>query len=126
MYSEIKLKEFEWYLRDFLFRATNNNKNTDLLINFKKDDMSSSLRKYLRYKNSDIEEISNLLEIVLIKLQKDKVLTINNKNIKIEAKLTRTQCSKCFYINYLSINESIQCSRCNSPDLHKFPKRNNH
>jgi len=36
MYSEIKLKEFEWYLRDFLFRAINNNKNTDLLINFKK------------------------------------------------------------------------------------------
>jgi hypothetical protein len=126
MYSEIKLKEFEWYLRDFLFRAINDNKNTDLLINFKKDDMSSSLRKYLRYKHSDIEEISNILEIVLIKLQKDKVLTIDNKNIKIKAKLTRMQCSKCFYINYLSINESIQCSRCNSPDLHIFPKRNNH
>ena len=94
MYSEIKLKEFEWYLRDFLFRSINNNKNTDLLINFKRDDVSSSLRKYLRYKNSDIKEVSNLLEIVLIKLQKDKVLTIDNKNIKIDAKLTRTQCSK--------------------------------
>jgi hypothetical protein len=126
MYSEIKLKEFEWYLRDFFFRSTNNNKNTDLVVNFKRDEIPSSLRKYLRYKSSDIEEISNLLEIVLIKLQKDKVLTTDIKSVKIDSKLIRKQCSKCFYINYLSTNEPIQCSRCKSPDLHEFPKRNNH
>ena len=125
MYSEIKLKEFEWYLRDFFFRYKDNNKNTDVLNNFKRDEIHSSLRKYLRYKNSDMEEISNLLEIVLIKLQKDKVLTIDNKNIKIDSKLVRKQCSKCFYINYLLLNEIIQCSRCDSLSLHEFPKRNN-
>jgi predicted Zn-ribbon and HTH transcriptional regulator len=123
MYSDIKLKEFEWYLRDLFFRTTSNNKNMDILVNFKRDEISSSLRKYLRYKNTDIEEISNLLEIVLNKLQKDNVLTIDNKNIKIDSKLKRKQCSNCFYINYLSINEPIQCSRCNSQDLHDFPKR---
>jgi hypothetical protein len=126
MYSEIKLKEFEWYLRDFFFRASNNNKNTEIAINFKRDEIPLSLREYLRYKHSSIEELSNLLEVVLIKLQKDNFLTIENKNIKIDSRLIRKQCSKCFYINYLSINESIQCSRCNSPYLHEFPKRNNH
>ena len=126
MYSEIKLKEFEWYLRDFFFRTINTNKNKNLLVSFKRDEILSSLRKYLRYKNSEIEEISNLLENVLIKMQKDNVLTTNNKDIKIDSQLTRKQCSKCFYINYLSINEPIQCTRCNSLDMHDFPKRNNH
>ena len=126
MYSEIKLKEFEWYLRDFFFRTINTNKNKNLLVSFKRDEILSSLRKYLRYKNSEIEEISNLLENVLIKMQKDNVLTTNNKDIKIDSQLTRKQCSKCFYINYLSKNEPIHCNRCNSPELREFRKRNNH
>jgi hypothetical protein len=125
MHSEIKLKEFEWYLRDFFFRSINNNKNKGSLVTFKRDEILSSLRKYLRYRNSETEEISNLLENSLIKLQKDNVLIANNKDIKIDSKLTRKQCSKCFYINYLSTNEPIQCTRCNSLDMHDFPKRNN-
>ena len=126
MYSEYKIKEFEWYLRDFFFRVTNNNKNIDIVINFNRDEISLSLRKYLRYKHSSFEEISNILEVVLIKMQKDNVVIIDDKNIKINSKLIRKQCGKCFYINYLSENEQIQCSRCNSRYLHDSPKRNNH
>jgi hypothetical protein len=122
MYSEIKQKEFEWYLRDLFFRSLYNNNNTGLVVNIQKKEIPSFLRKYLRYRQTNIEELSNLLEIVLDKLQNVNVLTIDKENIKFESKLIRKQCGKCFYINYLSKSEPYQCTRCKSSDLNEFPK----
>ena len=47
-------------------------------------------------------------------MQKNNILIVDNEIIKIHSKLTRKQCTKCFYINYLSLNEAIRCRRCNS------------
>jgi hypothetical protein len=38
---------------------------------------------------------------------------------------SRLQCSKCFYIFYLSSNEPRNCLRCLSNELHDFQKKNN-
>ena len=70
MYSEIKLKEFEWYLRDFLFRSINNNKNTDLLINFKRDDYKKDICLY--------NEINAIYLFGLTKLVKENRVNVND------------------------------------------------
>jgi hypothetical protein len=127
MYSKIKIKEFEWYLRDLFFRTNNNNNNDkDFINDFRKDEIARVLIKnYLRYRNSELDEISNLLNIVLENMQKNNILIVDNEKIKIHSKFNRKQCTKCFYINYLSLIEAICCSRCKSENLQEFPKKKN-
>lgn len=120
MYSELTLKEFEWYLRDLFFRSSKSNREISIL---KKENVAENLKKYLRYKNLEILEIYNLLDIVLDKMHNDNIIKINEKNIEFRSKIERKQCDKCFYINYLFENEIIKCKRCNSPDLKEFPKK---
>jgi hypothetical protein len=125
VYTEITLKEFEWYLRDLFFRSNTNN-NQKFIDSFKKEDIINTLlKKYLRYRNSEYAEISDLLNIVLTKLQKKKVIEFeeDNSTVKLHSKFVRKQCKKCFYINYLSTNENPQCFRCNSGELQEFPNR---
>jgi hypothetical protein len=121
---EIVLKEFEWYTRDLFFRA-NANSSQNFIGCFKKDDVINTLKNYLRYKNYEYEKISNLLNIILTNLHSKNVLIFEKDtgNIKLYSKLDRKQCKICYYINYLSINESIQCSRCNSVEMQEFPSR---
>jgi hypothetical protein len=56
-----------------------------------------------------------------------KVIKMTNsdtdKSLELTRKLSRLQCSKCFYISYLSSNEPKDCLRCSSTELHEFPKR---
>ncbi len=124
MYSDVILKEFEWHLRDLFFKSNKSN-NLDYKMNFRKDEIVNSLIKnYLRYRNSDSDEIANLLNIVLENMQRNNVLMVmDNEIIKISSKFNRKQCIKCFYINYLSLNEPIRCHRCNSDNLQEFPKK---
>jgi len=128
MYSEIKVKEFEWYLRDLFFRINKNNNNNDkeLIKDFRKEEIAKFLIKnYLRYRDFEFDEISNLLNIVLEDMQKNNILIIDNELIKIHSKFNRKQCTKCFYINYLSLNEGICCRRCHSNNLQEFPRKKN-
>jgi hypothetical protein len=125
VYSEITLKEFEWYLRDLFFRSGANN-NPEFIDSFEKEEIIDTLlKKYLRYRNSGYDEISGLLNIVLTNLESKKVIEFekNSNTIKIYSKFYRKQCKKCFYINYLSVNENIRCNRCNSAELHDFPNK---
>jgi len=63
MYPEITLKEFEWHLRDLFFRSNTN--NTQKFINyFKKEEIVNTLiDNYLRYRNSEFEKMSDILNI---------------------------------------------------------------
>jgi hypothetical protein len=122
MNSEIALKEFEWYLRDFFFRTGKNNKEK-AIITMKIEKVAENLKNYLRYKDTDILEINNLLDTVLKKMHKDNIIKMNEKDIEFKAKAERKQCSICFYINYLYESEIKNCKRCKSNDLQEFPKR---
>jgi ribosomal protein L40E len=126
MYSDIKLKEFDWYLRDLFFRTNKNNNNDKEIENFSKEEIAKFLIKnYLRYRNSGFDEISNLLNMVLDDMQKNNILIVDNEIIKIHSNFNRKQCAKCFYINYLSLKEAIHCRRCDSDNLQEFPKKKN-
>ena len=98
MYSEVALKEFDWYLRDLFFRTGKNNKDKTI-ITIKIDKVAESLKNYLRYKDTDILEINNLLDIVLKKMHGDNIIKINGENIEIKTRAERKQCGICLYIN---------------------------
>lgn len=119
--EERAVKEFEWYLRDYLFRQYNlNNRRI----------MSRQLpivmiNTYLRYRHSDQIELKQYLDDVLENLLARHVI----KEIAIDGsfelydELFRLQCAKCYYISYLNHHEPGQCLRCASTDLNEFPRR---
>lgn len=122
MNSNILLSEFEWYIRDYFFRI--NNKNVEEFKEiFEINEIGSCLHKnYLRYRTWRLDEVYNMVNKIIPHLQDKNVLTTiaDNAKVKLHSKLDRKQCSKCFYINYLSINEMVQCHRCMSKDLKEF------
>ncbi len=123
--SEIVLKEFEWYLRDLFFRSNVNNSQKVIDCFNREDIINTLLKNYLRYRNYDYDKISDLLNTVLANLRSKNVISFekDSNNVKLYSVFDRKQCKKCYYINYLSINEKIQCSRCNSVEIQKFPSR---
>lgn len=124
MNSEVKIKEFEWYLRDYFFKVNKDKNDKALTKEFKKDEIPNFLIKtYLRYRNSDLNEIRDLLNTVTSNMYKNNILIENNETISIYSNLDRKQCVQCYYINYLFKNESLQCSKCNSKDLREFPPK---
>ena len=85
---------------------------------------------YLRYRNSNLEKLNELVNLVsedLISRQvvakKCSDIAADDSSLELTSKLSRSQCSNCFYISYLSNNESRNCLRCSSTELHEFPKR---
>jgi hypothetical protein len=50
---------------------------------------------------------------------------IKNNSVEHASRLSRLQCSGCFYICYLIDDEPRSCSRCASSELHAFPRKNN-
>ena len=123
MYSEITLNEFEWYLRDLFFRNSKDNKQLEIDY-LEKERIAENLKNYLRYRDLDILEIHNLLDIVLERMVKDNIIKTDEKKVKIRSNIERKQCTKCFYINYLWENEIIKCKRCDTSDLREFqPKK---
>ena len=122
MNSEVKVKEFEWYLRDYFFKINKDKNEQELTKEFKREEIPNALIKiYLRYRNSDPNEIQDLLNTVTSNMHKKNILFTNNENINIYSKLDRKQCVQCYYINYLFKNEPIECSKCNSKILREFP-----
>lgn len=131
--KDIEIKEFEWYLRDHFFRQSSNN-NQRSRQKFQKYTLGKEMiNLYLRYRNSNLEKINELVNIVsenllsrqvIIKRSSNTAAEDNNdSSFELTSKLSRLQCSRCFYISYLADNERKNCLRCSSAELHDFPRR---
>ena len=82
------------------------------------------IRLYLRYRNSELQKLSLMIDSVLDELMSRSVITkLKDGSIVLAGGLSRLQCSNCFYISYLSDNEPRKCARCSAQDLHDFPKK---
>jgi len=119
--SEIEIKEFEWYLRDYFFRQYNQGNQE-----FNKEILIQGIRFYLRYRNFELRKIAALIDSAVESLSSRSVVVIKEVDvnpIRLTSGLSRLQCSKCFYISYLSTNEPMKCLRCSAMELHDFPKK---
>jgi hypothetical protein len=121
--KDVEVKEFEWYLRDHIFRQSNNQGRHK----FQKETLAKEMMNlYLRYRNSNLENLNEMVNLVSENLLSRKVIKMNsdtNKSLELTSNLSRLQCSKCFYISYLSSNEPKNCLRCSCTELYDFPKR---
>jgi hypothetical protein len=63
------------------------------------------------------------MTLVIAGLAAKKVLEQDGNELKMPGKLSRLQCAKCFYINYLGESEPRVCLRCHHGELHDFPKK---
>jgi hypothetical protein len=118
--EDIEIKEFEWYLRDHLFRQSNQGRRQQ---QFKKESLAQEMTSlYLRYRNSTSQHMNEMINAVVENLISRKVLKFEN-SLELTTRLSRLQCSKCFYISYLSSNEPRNCLRCSFNELHDFPKK---
>jgi hypothetical protein len=117
--SDTAIAELDWYLRDHLFRQSNTGKKV-----FRRDLLPRDMAAlYLRYKNADLQQLSQLMDSVVDGLVAKKVLELEDNELKMPERLTRLQCAKCFYINYLALAEQRVCLRCRHAQLHNFPKK---
>ena len=125
--KDVEVKEFEWYLRDHFFRKSNNNNQGSRQIFHKETLAKEMMNLYLRYRNSSLDNLNELLNLVcenlLFRQVIRKINDTDDNSLELTSKLYRLQCSKCFYISYLSSNESKNCLRCSCTELHDFPKR---
>ncbi len=122
MQEDIELKEFEWYLHDHLFRQSNQGRQEQQ--QFKKESIAQEMISlYLRYRNSSSQHINEMVNAVVENLISRKVLKKFENSLELTSRLSRLQCSKCFYISYLSSNEPRNCLRCSYSELHDFPKK---
>ncbi len=119
--SEVQTKELEWYLRDYFFRQyTQGNQE------FNKESLAHEMiRSYLRYRDYNLQDLTGMINIVVKILVSRSVIMkqAGGTTIQLTNGLSRLQCSKCFYISYLSNNEPMRCLRCSSMELHDFPKK---
>jgi hypothetical protein len=119
--EDIEIKEFEWYLRDHLFRQSNQDRQQQ---QFKKESLAQEMTSlYLRYRNSTSQHMNEMINAVVENLISGKVLKKFENSLELTSRLSRLQCSKCFYISYLSGNEPRNCLRCSSNQLNDFPKK---
>jgi NAD-dependent SIR2 family protein deacetylase len=119
--TDVKIRELDWYLRDHLFRQSNTGR-----IRFEKKMVPAELVKlYLRFRNDNVDEISQLLDGVIDSLLHRNVIKMydDHNSFELCGNLKRFQCSKCYYISYLTEAEDLACLRCNSTTLDEFPKK---
>ncbi|MFL6482776.1 MAG: hypothetical protein ACJ70R_07600 [Nitrososphaera sp.] len=113
------IRELEWYLRDHIFRQSNSGKTS-----FKRESLPREMATlYLRYRNSDPDQLSHIMTPVIEILITRKVLEQDSNELKLQGKINRFQCVKCFYINYLTEVEPKVCLRCQHNVLQDFPKK---
>ncbi len=117
--SDPTVRELEWYLRDHLFRQSNAGKTS-----FRRELLPHEMATlYLRYRNSDPDQLSNIMASVIEILTAEKVLMQDHDELKLLGRMTRLQCVKCFYINYLTEAEPRACLRCRYRELQDFPRK---
>jgi NAD-dependent SIR2 family protein deacetylase len=116
--TDVKIRELDWYLRDHLFRQSNRGR-----LEFERRMLPSEMiNTFLRYRNDDIDEISQLLDIVVGNLLHHHVIKMNDSHsFEVRGTLRRLQCSKCYYVSYLAEAEEQACLRCSSRTLVEFP-----
>lgn len=113
------VRELEWYLRDHLFRQSNVGKTS-----FRREFLPQEMvALYLRYRNSDPDQLSNILTSVIEILTARKVVRQDRNELKLLGMMTRLQCVKCFYVNYLTEVEPRACLRCQHIELQDFPNK---
>jgi NAD-dependent SIR2 family protein deacetylase len=118
--TDVKVRELNWYLRDHLYRQSNKGRQE-----FEQTMLPSEIIKtYLRYRNDDLDQITQLVDIVVGNLLHQHVIKKKDgDSFELHGTLKRLQCSKCYYISYLAEAEEIACLRCNSKTLDEFPKK---
>lgn len=119
MVKGIEVTEFEWYLRDHLFRQSNQGRER-----FRKEELGEEMSNLcFRYKNSNLEKLNELADIVIQNLISRQVLqqVKIDRSLQLTSRLSRSRCSKCYYISYLTRNEPRKCLRCSSIELRDFP-----
>ena len=117
--SDVAIRELDWYLRDHLFRQSNAGKTA-----FRNESLAGEMASlYLRYRNADLQQLSQTMAPVVEGLVARKVLAQDGNELNMPGKLARLQCIKCFYINYLAEAEPRACLRCQHVELHDFPKK---
>ena len=110
--------ELEWYLRDHLFRESKQGRRS-----FQTSAIPEEMvRLYLKYRNVPPVELANTMSAVIKRLVMLGVLQAGGDNVELAGGLTRLRCDKCFYISYLSPAEQRNCLRCDSSELHDFPR----
>jgi hypothetical protein len=113
------IRELEWYLRDYIFRQSNAGN-----ISFRRELLPQEMvNLYLRYRNSDPDQLSNIMTSVIEILTAGNVVGQYSNELKLLGSMTRLQCVKCFYINYLTEVEPSICLRCKHSELQVFPKK---
>jgi hypothetical protein len=113
------VRELEWYLRDHLFRQSNAG-NTS----FRRELLPQEIATlYMRYRNSDPDQLSNIMTSVIETLTAEKVVRQDSNELKLLGRMTRLQCVKCYYVNYLTEVEPRVCLRCKHSELQDFPKK---
>ena len=117
--SAMDLRELEWYLRDHLFRNLSHGKRKFEIQSLPEE----MIKVYLRYTNSDVDKMSVMISQALKQLTTKSVITQSQGSLELAGSLNRLQCSKCFYICYLSDNEPKKCFRCFTAQLHSFPDK---
>jgi hypothetical protein len=119
---KINVSEFEWYLRDYLFRQYN--LKNRLFVRTKLP--MEMINTYLRYRNTDQKELEQYLESVFANLLARRVIIENpgDGTFELRDPFVRLQCLDCYYISYLTALEPRECLRCSSSDLNDFPTRN--
>ncbi|MDQ5830728.1 MAG: hypothetical protein M3288_04420 [Thermoproteota archaeon] len=119
MSADPAVRELEWYLRDHLFRQSNAGKTS-----FRREFLAQEMvALYLRYRNSDPDQLSNIMTSVIEILTARKVVTQDSNELKLLGRMRRLQCVKCFYVNYLTEVESRVCLRCQHSELQDFPNK---
>ena len=120
MFNKREITEFEWYLRDHLFRQSNQGRKK-----FQKDQLGKEMSNlYLRYRTSNLEKLNELTDIIIENLVSRQVLqrVEMDRSLQLTSRLSRFKCSNCYYISYLSSNEPRNCLRCSSNELNDFPQ----
>lgn len=119
MSADPAVREVEWYLRDHLFRQSNAGKTS-----FRREFLPQEMvALYLRYRNSDPDQLSNIMTSVIEILTARKVVRQDSNELKLLGKMTRLRCVKCFYVNYLTEVEPRLCLRCQHSELQDFQKK---
>jgi len=117
--TDTATRELDWYLRDHLFRQSNSGKTA-----FMRESLPSDMVKlYLRYRNANLQQLTETMIGVIEGLVARQVLTQEGNELNMPGKLARLQCGKCFYINYLAESEPRMCLRCQNGELHDFQNK---
>ena len=103
--------EFELYMRDHLFRQSNQGRQK-----FQKEEIGKEMKNlYFRYKNSALEKLNKLTDIIEDLISRQVLQQVaTDGSLQLTSRLSRLRCVKCYYISYLVNNESRKCLRCSS------------